>query len=82
MPQAALIGGPDVEGLGGLAHRTLPFGTKRRVTNVQTGKSVIVRVNDRGPFIAGRELDLSYSAAESLGMIEQGVSKVQMTVVQ
>jgi rare lipoprotein A len=43
---------------------------------------VVVRVNDRGPFIPGRELDLSYSAAESLGMIEQGVSKVQMTVVQ
>ena len=64
------------------AHRTLPFGTKLRVTNEKTGKSVIVRVNDRGPFIAGRELDLSYSAAESLGMIEQGVSKVQMTVVQ
>jgi rare lipoprotein A len=64
------------------AHRTLPFGTKLRVTNVETGKSVVVRVNDRGPFIPGRELDLSYSAAESLGMIEQGVSKVQMTVVQ
>ncbi len=64
------------------AHRTLPFGTKLRVTNEKTGKSVVVRVNDRGPFIPGRELDLSYSAAESLGMIEQGVSKVQMTVVQ
>ena len=64
------------------AHRTLPFGTKLRVTNVKTGKSVVVRVNDRGPFIPGRELDLSYSAAESLGMIDQGVSKVQMTVVQ
>lgn len=64
------------------AHRTLPFGTKLRVTNVKTGKSVIVRVNDRGPFIPGRELDLSYSAAESLGMVEQGVTKVQMTVVQ
>jgi rare lipoprotein A len=64
------------------AHRTLPFGTKLRVTNVKTGKSVIVRVNDRGPFIPGRELDLSYSAAESLGMVEQGVGKVQMTVVQ
>jgi rare lipoprotein A (peptidoglycan hydrolase) len=64
------------------AHRTLPFGTKLRVTNVNTGKSVVVRVNDRGPFIPGREIDLSYSAAENLGMIEQGVSKVQMTVVQ
>jgi rare lipoprotein A len=64
------------------AHRTLPFGTKLRVTNVKTGKSVVVRVNDRGPFIPGRELDLSYSAAETLGMVEQGVGKVQMTVVQ
>lgn len=64
------------------AHRTLPFGTKLRVTNEMTGKSVIVRVNDRGPFIPGRELDLSYSAAESLGMVEQGVSKVQISVVQ
>src|ERR1700760_1021420 len=64
------------------AHRTLPFGTKLRVTNVKTGKSVIVRVNDRGPSIPARELDLSYSAAETLGMVEQGVGKVQMTVVQ
>jgi rare lipoprotein A len=64
------------------AHRTLPFGTKLRVTNEKTGKSVVVRVNDRGPFIPGRELDLSYSAAETLGMVEQGVGKVQMTVVQ
>jgi peptidoglycan lytic transglycosylase len=64
------------------AHRTLPFGTKLRVTNVKTSKSVVVRVNDRGPFIPGRELDLSYSAAETLGMVEQGVTTVQMTVVQ
>jgi rare lipoprotein A len=64
------------------AHRTLPFGTKLRVTNEKTGKSVVVRVNDRGPFIPGRELDLSYSAAETLGMVEQGVGKVQMTVLQ
>ncbi len=64
------------------AHRTLPFGTKLRVTNTKTGKSVIVRVNDRGPFIPGRELDLSYAAAQNLGMVDQGVAKVQMTVVQ
>jgi rare lipoprotein A len=64
------------------AHRTLPFGTKLRVTNEKTGKSVVVRVNDRGPFIPGREIDLSYSAAETLGMVEQGVGKVQMTVLQ
>ena len=64
------------------AHRTLPFGTKLRVTNEKTGKSVVVRVNDRGPFIPGREIDLSYSAAETLGMVEQGVGEVQMTVLQ
>jgi hypothetical protein len=64
------------------AHRTLPFGTKLRVTNLETGKWVIVRVNDRGPFVAGRVVDLSYSAAESLGMIEQGVAKVHVAVVQ
>jgi Lytic transglycolase len=64
------------------AHRTLPFGTKLRVTHLETGKSVIVRVNDRGPFIAGRVVDLTYSAAESLGMIEQGVAKVHVAVVQ
>jgi rare lipoprotein A (peptidoglycan hydrolase) len=64
------------------AHRSLPFGTKLRVTNTKTGQSVIVRVNDRGPFIPGREVDLSYAAAQSLGMVDQGVAKVQMTVVQ
>ena len=64
------------------AHRTLPFGTKLRVTNLTTGKSVLVRVNDRGPYVAGRVVDLSYSAAESLGMIEQGVTKVHLAVVQ
>jgi len=64
------------------AHRTLPFGTKLRVTNLTTGKSVLVRVNDRGPYVAGRVVDLSYSAAESLGMIEQGVAKVHLAVVQ
>ena len=64
------------------AHRTLPFGTKLRVTNLKTGKSVIVRVNDRGPYVAGRIVDVSYSAAESLGMIEQGVANVHLAVVQ
>jgi rare lipoprotein A (peptidoglycan hydrolase) len=64
------------------AHRTLPFGTKLRVTNLTTGKTVTVRVNDRGPFVDGRVVDLSYSAAQSLGMIEQGVTKVHLAVVQ
>jgi rare lipoprotein A len=64
------------------AHRTLPFGTRLRVTNVATGRSVTVRVNDRGPFIPGREVDVSYSAAETLGMVGEGVAKVKLDVVQ
>ena len=64
------------------AHRTLPFGTRVRVTNVQTGQSVTVRINDRGPFIPGREVDLSYSAAETIGMVERGITKVKLEVVR
>ena len=64
------------------AHPDLPFGTKLRVTNVTTGKSVIVRVNDRGPFIPGRIVDVSHSAAAALGIIEQGTAKVKVDVVQ
>ena len=64
------------------AHRTLPFGTRLRVTNVNTGQSVTVRVNDRGPFIPGRVVDVSYSAAEVLGMVGGGIAKVKLDVVQ
>jgi hypothetical protein len=64
------------------AHRTLPFGTQLQVTNLETGKSVMVRVNDRGPYVEGRVLDLSRSAAASLGMLDQGVAKVHMAIVQ
>jgi rare lipoprotein A len=63
------------------AHRTLPFGTKLRVTNVATGQSVTVRVNDRGPFVAGRVVDVSHGAAESLGMVGKGITKVKLDVV-
>jgi rare lipoprotein A len=63
------------------AHPTLPFGTKLRVTNVATGRSVTVRVNDRGPYVPGRIVDVSYSAAESLGMVGRGVAKVKVDVV-
>lgn len=63
------------------AHRTLPFGTKLRVTNVDTGQSVTVRVNDRGPFIPGRVVDVSSSAAETLGLVGRGVAKVKLDVV-
>jgi rare lipoprotein A len=63
------------------AHRTLPFGTKLRVTNLTSGRSVTVRVNDRGPFVKGRVVDLSYSAAKALGMVDVGVAKVRLDVV-
>jgi len=62
------------------AHRTLPFGTRLRVTDVATGQSVTVRVNDRGPFIPGRVVDVSHSAAEALGMIDRGIAKVKVEV--
>jgi rare lipoprotein A len=64
------------------AHPTLPFGTRLRVTNVTNGRSVVVRINDRGPFVHGRVVDLSGSAAESLGMVERGIAKVKLDVVQ
>jgi rare lipoprotein A len=64
------------------AHPTLPFGTRLRVTNVASGKSVTVRVNDRGPYVPGRVVDVSYSAAETLGMVGSGIAKVKLDVVQ
>ncbi|MBA4034628.1 MAG: septal ring lytic transglycosylase RlpA family lipoprotein [Bradyrhizobium sp.] len=64
------------------AHPTLPFGTRLRVTNVSSGQSVTVRVNDRGPFVHGRVVDVSYAAAEELGMVGGGIAKVKLDVVQ
>ena len=63
------------------AHRYLPFGTKVRVTNVKNGKSVIVRINDRGPFVGGRVIDLSKGAARKVGMIKSGVARVKVTTL-
>lgn len=60
------------------AHKTLPFGTMLRVTNPRNGKQVIVRINDRGPYVKGRDIDLSKGAALALGMINKGVIKVQI----
>lgn len=60
------------------AHKTLPFGTQLRVTNESNGESVVVRVNDRGPFIRGRGIDLSKGAAQQIGMINAGVARVQV----
>jgi rare lipoprotein A len=64
------------------AHPNLPFGTRLRVTNLATGRSVVVRVNDRGPFVPGRAVDVSYSAAQQLGFLDSGTAKVKMDVVQ
>jgi rare lipoprotein A (peptidoglycan hydrolase) len=64
------------------AHHTLPFGTCVQVTVVDTGRSVQVRINDRGPFVAGRILDVSETAAQALGMVGQGVLRVRLTVCQ
>jgi len=63
------------------ASPALPFGTRLRVTNVANGRSVVVRINDRGPYVAGRVVDVSYSAAETLGMVERGTAKVKLDVV-
>lgn len=61
------------------AHRSLPFGTKVLVENLANGRSVVVRINDRGPFIGGRIIDLSKAAAASIGMIASGTAKVRVT---
>lgn len=60
------------------AHRTLPFGTKLRVTNPANGKSVIVRINDRGPFARGRVIDLSKAAAAEIGLVQRGHGHVEL----
>ncbi|HEX9490715.1 MAG TPA: septal ring lytic transglycosylase RlpA family protein [Stellaceae bacterium] len=63
------------------AHRTLPLVTRARVTNLENGRSIAVRVNDRGPYIGGRVIDLSTRAAQELGMTEQGLARVQIEVL-
>lgn len=63
------------------AHRKLPFGTRVKVTNLRTGKSVIVRINDRGPFIKGRVMDLSLGAARVIGLHKSGVAKISFVVL-
>ena len=63
------------------AHRYLRFGTKVRVTNLKNGRSVVVRINDRGPYAKGRIIDLSAAAAKTIGMIEMGVAPVSVEVL-
>jgi rare lipoprotein A len=64
------------------AHRTLAFNTLVKVTNLKNGKSVIVRINDRGPFVRGRIIDLSYAAAKEIGMLDDGVQKVELKILR
>lgn len=63
------------------AHRTLPFNTHLRVTNLRNGRSVVVRINDRGPFAGNRIIDLSRAAAERIGMIGSGTARVRLEVL-
>lgn len=63
------------------AHRHLPFGTRVKVTNMNNGRSVVVRINDRGPFIGGRIIDLSAAAARTLGLIQSGVAPVSLQIL-
>jgi rare lipoprotein A len=63
------------------AHRTLPFGTKVRVTSIKTGKSVVVRINDRGPFHTSRILDVSVGAAQAIGIKQDGIGQIRMEVL-
>ncbi|WP_249069214.1 septal ring lytic transglycosylase RlpA family protein [Leptotrichia sp. oral taxon 218] len=64
------------------AHKSLPFGTKVKVTNLNNGKSVIVRINDRGPFVKGRVIDLSYAAFSQIESPGKGVTKVELQVLK
>lgn len=64
------------------AHPSLPFGTRVKVTNIANGKSVVVRINDRGPFVYGREIDLSQAAARKIDMIRTGVADVELDVLE
>jgi rare lipoprotein A (peptidoglycan hydrolase) len=64
------------------AHTNLPFGSMVRLINTRTGKSAVVRINDRGPFVKGREMDVSYQVAERLGIINRGVGRLRMELLQ
>lgn len=64
------------------AHRTLPFGSRVRVTNPRTGASVVVRINDRGPFTRGRTIDLSRAAAQQVGIIQAGHGTVELALIE
>jgi rare lipoprotein A len=63
------------------AHKTLPFGTMVQVRNIKNGKTVLVKINDRGPFVGDRAIDLSEGAARKIAMIDDGVAKVELTII-
>lgn len=64
------------------AHKTLPFNTLVKVVDLDTGRWVVVRINDRGPFVPGRIIDLSYAAAKELGIVEKGLARVGLKVLR
>ncbi|MGC6483641.1 MAG: septal ring lytic transglycosylase RlpA family protein [Synechococcus sp.] len=64
------------------AHRTLPFGTKVRVTNLSNGRTAVIRINDRGPFVAHRVIDLGHGAATRLGLLGAGIAQVRLEVLR
>jgi rare lipoprotein A len=80
-PQKVSAGGDFDPSAMTAAHRTLPFGTRVRVTHARSGRSVDVKINDRGPYIAGRIIDLSKAAAELIGMTAEGIARVKITVL-
>ena len=80
-PQALASGGRFNPNAMTAAHKTLPFGTRVRVRHLGNGRSVDVRINDRGPYVAGRIIDLSKGAAAQIGLTKQGVARVSMTVL-
>ncbi len=71
----------DMHGISA-AHKTLPFGTVVRVVEIETGRSVVVRINDRGPFVEGRIIDLSRGAAEAMGIVDKGITQVGLRIVR
>ena len=64
------------------AHRYLPFGTRVQVTNLRNGRKVIVRINDRGPFVKGRIIDLAYGAARKIGLHRSGTARVRLDIIR
>ena len=65
-----------------VAHKSLKFGTKVRLTCTSTGKSVVARVNDRGPYVGNRAFDLSYGAAKAIGIVDRGIAKVKVEILK